>query len=195
MGEFNIKEDGGIVRLSEKLEENFSKRQEVHVFISHDARDCHFAKLFYKLIEGASQELLQTFCSSRTGDITYGDEWYKKLMTEIDSSTAIICLLTKNSVKKPWILFEAGLAKGKFPNRKIRGLVIDTNVRPHSPFSHFQQCKCEKEDVMELIKQLISEHTNSKTTNKDVVKVIEKHVNLFLKSINQAKVKMAPVIK
>ena len=139
------------------------------IFVSHDARDCQFAKLFCKLVEGASQELLHTFCSSRTGDINYGDEWYKKLMTEIDSSNAIVCLLTRNSLKKPWILFEAGLAKGKAPNKKIRALVIDTKVKPQSPFSHFQQCRCERESVMQLIIELIEEHTNLPKSNRDTL--------------------------
>jgi hypothetical protein len=180
---FNVKGDGTIVRSSViPPTGNF-------VFISHDARDSKYALLFCKLIEGASQELLKTFCSSRTGDLECGDEWYNRIMSGIDNSVAIVCLLTKNSKRKPWILFEAGIAKGKFPHRKIRGLVIDTSVRHNSPFSNFQLYQCEKDKLINLLNQLIRENTDLKIAVKDVIKIIEKHVNLFLKNVEQEKAK------
>jgi hypothetical protein len=178
---FQVKGDGTIIRTP--------KKNGIYIFISHDARDCQFAKLFCKLIEGASQELIHTFCSSRTGDLKCGQEWYNRIMDRIVHSYAIVCLLTKNSVKKPWILFEAGLSKGKFPDRKIRGLSIDVKVKQNNPFHNFQLYNCEKEQVMELMKELISELTDSIITNKDVVKVIEKHTNQFLKSIENIQIK------
>jgi hypothetical protein len=178
---FQINKDGVIIRSSEKNEK--------FVFISHDARDCKLAKLFCKLVEGASQELIRTFCSSRDGDLKCGQEWYNGIMNNIGKSNAIVCLLTKNSVRKPWILFEAGLSKGKFPERYIRGLSIDIKVKQNNPFNNFQIYNCEKERVMKLMEELISELTDYKITNKDVVKIIEKHTNQFLRNVEQEKQK------
>ena len=193
MGDFNISEDGAIIRLSEKLREKI-------VFISHDTRDWQYANLLCALIEKASQGHLKTFCTSRSGDIGYGEEWYRDIMDNISKSVAIICLLTKNSVKKPWILFEAGLAKGRFPNRAIRALNIDANIK-NSPFSNFQLChlcicKCpivcrcvkkEEKEVAELVKQIVQDNTTLIITNKDTLNVIEKAVKAFFKNLQKLK--------
>jgi len=97
--------------------------------------------------------------------------------------------LTKNSKRKPWILFEAGIARGKFPHREIMGVEIDTSVKHNSPFANFQLYQCEKEKLMELLKQLIAENTVLKFEVKDVAKIIERHVNQFIRHVEQEKTK------
>ena len=155
------------------------------VFISHDARDSKYAEHFCELIEGASQKQLSSFCSSRTGDIKCGDEWYKRIMDGIGNSVAIVCLLTENSKRKPWILFEAGVAKGKFPHRMIRGVEIDITVREKSPFSNFQLYPCEKGKLIELLKELITETTCLITEVKDTENTIVRHVSKFLDKVEK----------
>ncbi len=53
-----------------------------------------------------------------TKNIDSGSVWFNKIRTELkDTSTGIVCL-TKENLKQPWLLFEAGaLAKGSDASR------------------------------------------------------------------------------
>src|SRR5258708_37976022 len=86
------------------------------VFISHDVRDAELAEAFSKLLKSVSAGMIKTFRSSDkkgTEGIDFGDEWYKRLMEKLQSTSDVVCLFTERSLERPWILFEAGVAKGK----------------------------------------------------------------------------------
>jgi hypothetical protein len=86
------------------------------VFISHDSRDAELAEAFSKLLKSVSAGMLKSFRSSdKKGSegIEFGDDWYKRLMVKLDSASDVVCLLTERSLDRPWILYEAGVAKGK----------------------------------------------------------------------------------
>jgi hypothetical protein len=84
------------------------------VFISHDTRDAELAEAFSKLLKSVSAGMIKTFRSSDkkgTEGIDFREEWYKRLMSTLQSTSDVICLFTERSVDRPWILFEAGLRK------------------------------------------------------------------------------------
>src|SRR6202008_871617 len=86
------------------------------IFISHDSRDFAVAEAFSKLLSSVTAGMLKTFRSSdKKGSqgFEYGVEWFPELMKTIDSACDVVCLLTENSLERPWILYEAGVAKGK----------------------------------------------------------------------------------
>src|SRR2546421_10254231 len=86
------------------------------VFISHDARDAELAEAFSKLLKSVSAGMIKTFRSSdKKGNegIDFGDEWYKRLMAKLQSTSDVVCLFTERSLDRPWILFEAGVAEGR----------------------------------------------------------------------------------
>jgi hypothetical protein len=86
------------------------------IFISHDTRDAELAEAFSKLLSSVSAGVLKTFRSSdRKGSqgIEYGQEWYPELMRNLNLASDVVCLLTQRSLERPWILYEAGVAKGK----------------------------------------------------------------------------------
>src|ERR1700755_1238889 len=86
------------------------------VFISHDTRDAEFAEAFSKLLKSVSAGMIKTFRSSdKKGSegIDFGEEWYKRLMTQLQLTSDVVCLFTERSLDRPWILFEAGVARGK----------------------------------------------------------------------------------
>ena len=61
--------------------------------------------------------MIKTFRSSdkkgREG-IDFGDEWYNRLMAKLQSTSGRrVSLYRRQSLDRPWILFEAGVAKGK----------------------------------------------------------------------------------
>ena len=84
------------------------------VFISHDSRDAELAEAFSKLLSSVSAGVLKSFRSSdRKGSqgIEYGTEWYPELMKKLNAASDVVCLLTQRSLERPWILYEAGVAK------------------------------------------------------------------------------------
>ena len=86
------------------------------IFINHDSRDADLAEAFSKLLRSVSAGMLKSFRSSDkkgTEGIEFGDEWYKRLMEKLDSASDVVCLLTERSLERPWLLYEAGVAKGK----------------------------------------------------------------------------------
>lgn len=129
------------------------------VFISHDTRDADIAEAFCNLLTDASGGILQSFRSSdRKGvsGIEFGAEWYRTIMERIEGATDVVALLTTFSINRPWILYEAGVAKGKL-NRVVFGLAIgipltETNV---GPFAQFQNSGDDEDSLTKLVLQLI----------------------------------------
>src|SRR2546421_9655370 len=100
------------------------------VFISHDARDAELAEAFSKLLKSVSAGMIKTFRSSDkkgTEGIDFGEEWYKRLMSMLQSTSDVVCLFTERSLDRPWILFEAGVAKAKL-DRPVGGLALGVPI-------------------------------------------------------------------
>src|SRR5712691_6511871 len=80
------------------------------VFISHATRDAALAESFSQLLKSVSAGMIKTFRSSDkkgTEGIDFGDEWYKRLMSKLQSTSDVVCLFTERSLDRPWTLFEA----------------------------------------------------------------------------------------
>ena len=129
------------------------------VFVSHDTRDAELAEAFSKLLMNVSAGVLKSFRSSdRKGNqgIEYGIEWYPEIIRNIQSASDVVCLLTERSVNRPWILFEAGMAKGRL-DTPILGLAlgIDLRVASTGPFAQFQNCADDETSLTKLVFQLV----------------------------------------
>lgn len=128
------------------------------IFISHDSRDAELAKAFSKLLRSVSTGMLKSFRSSdKSGaeGIEFGDEWYKRLMEKLDSASDVVCLLTERSLERPWILYEAGVAKGKLET-PVFGIALGiplSKVRT-GPFYQFQNCDDSDDSLTKLVMQL-----------------------------------------
>lgn len=129
------------------------------VFISHDNRDAKLAEAFSKLLSSTSAGMLKSFRSSdRKGSqgIEYGVEWYPELMRNLNSASDIVCLLTRRSLDRPWILYEAGVARGKLETPVIGiALGISLNQANNGPFAQFQNSDDDEESLTKLVMQLI----------------------------------------
>jgi hypothetical protein len=128
------------------------------IFISHDSRDAELAEAFSKLLGSVSAGMLKAFRSSdKKGKegIEFGDEWYKRLMDKLDSASDVVCLFTERSIERPWILYEAGVAKGKL-NKPVLGLAlgIPLNAVSTGPFFQFQNSDDSVDSLIKLLKQL-----------------------------------------
>jgi len=143
------------------------------VFISHDARDAEFAEAFSKLLKSVSAGMIKTFRSSDkkgTEGIDFGEEWYKRLMTQLQSTTDVVCLFTERSLDRPWILFEAGVAKGKV-NTPVIGVALGVPLSRVStgPFYQFMNIDGSEADLIKLVNQL-AERVPNLELDSDVVK-------------------------
>ncbi len=143
------------------------------VFISHDTRDHKLAEAFSALLKSVSAGVLKSFRSSdRRGNqgIEYGIEWYPEIIKNIQNASDVVCLLTKRSINRPWILFEAGMAKGKLET-PILGVALGISLKDASsgPFAQFQNCGDDEDSLTKLVFQLVNRIPNSEP-DEDTVK-------------------------
>ncbi len=142
------------------VEVPLSKAANPLVFISHDTRDADLAEAFSNLLKSVSAGVLKSFrTSDRRGNqgIEYGIEWYPEIIKNIQTASDVVCLLTERSVNRPWILFEAGMAKGKL-DTPILGVALGIELKTAStgPFAQFQNCGDDEESLTKLVFQLVN---------------------------------------
>src|SRR5450830_148386 len=167
-----------------------SKAANPLVFISHDTRDAELAEAFSNLLKSVSAGVLKSF---RTSDrrsnqgIEYGVEWYPEIIKNIQSASDVVCLLTDRSVNRPWILFEAGMAKGKL-DTPILGVALGIELKDASsgPFAQFQNCGDDEDSLTKLVFQLVKRIPNSEP-DKDTIKF---QVGKFKQSISDILIKL-----
>jgi hypothetical protein len=130
------------------------------IFISHDARDADLAEAFSELLGSVSSGMLTSFRSSdKKGKegIEFGDEWYNRVMAKLGDASDVVCLLTERSLERPWILYEAGVAKGK-SDIPVFGVALGVPLKKVStgPFYQFENCDDSEEYLTKLVMQLTS---------------------------------------
>lgn len=154
------------------------------IFISHDGRDAELADAFSKLLKSVSAGMLKSFRSSdKTGTegIEFGDEWYKRLMSKLDAASDVVCLLTERSLNRPWILYEAGVAKGKL-GTPVHGVALGIALSRVSagPFYQFQNSDDDEGSLTKLVLQLCK-RVSGLEPDEDVVRA---QVQVFRERIN-----------
>lgn len=142
------------------------------VFISHDTRDAALAEAFSSLLSNVTCGMLKSFRSSDksgTQGLEYGSEWYPEIMKNLEQSSDVVCLLTEQSLGRPWILYEAGVAKGKL-GTPVHGLALGVPLAQAAtgPFAQFQNCDGDTDSVAKLVTQLAKRLPNA-DPQKDIV--------------------------
>ena len=154
------------------------------MFISHDSRDAPLAEAFATLLQDASGGVLKSFWSSSRkhgAGIEYGQEWYSTIMQKLDGATDVVALLTARSLGRPWILYEAGVFKGKtLGDERVLGLALGVPLEKVSegPFAQFQNSADTEQDVTALVLQLVRRHPESDPREETV----RGHVRTFLQA-------------
>lgn len=134
--------------------------------------------------------MLKSFRSSDkkgTEGIEFGDEWYKALMSKLDRASDVVCLLTERSLDRPWILYEAGVAKGKL-STPVHGVALGVPLSRVSagPFYQFQNSDDTEESLTKLVLQLCRRISNLEPDPEVVagqVRAFKENVALVLKTI------------
>jgi hypothetical protein len=162
------------------------------IFISHDSRDAEMAEAFSKLLASISAGMLKSFRSSDNKGaqgLEYGSDWYPEIVKKVADASDVVCLLTDRSINRPWILYEAGLAKGKL-NAPVHGLAlgIPLNKASTGPFAQFQNCGDDVESLTKLAIQLVK-RLPSAAPERDMVKaqveVFKRRVESLMSSIRE----------
>lgn len=91
------------------------------IFISHAASEAQFASVLKKYIEEAFV-LCEVFVSSE--DIQAGIDWKNLIFEKLRSSILVIVVCSKNSILRPWISFETGVAWAL--NKKVMPILHST---------------------------------------------------------------------
>jgi hypothetical protein len=149
------------------------------VFISHDNRDADLAEMFGNLLTDVSGGILKPFCSSDrkgTRGIEFGEEWFKTIMGKLNDATDVVALLTQHSLDRPWILYEAGVAKGKL-GTPVFGVAIGVPLEKAStgPFAQFQNCADDEDSLTKLAMQLIKRNPDASPREE----AVKRHVAAF----------------
>jgi hypothetical protein len=143
-----------------------STSSKASVFISHDSRDADIAEAFSNLLSDVSAGMLKSFRSSDkigSSGIAYGVEWYAAIMSKLDDATDVVALLTENSVERPWILYEAGVAKGKL-NTNVLGIALGIPLEQATttgPFGQFQNADGDEGSLTGLVMQLVKRNLDA----------------------------------
>jgi len=184
----------------EKPSENAVVLKKNHplVFISHDTRDAELAEEFSNLLKSASAGALKSFRSSDkkgTQGIEYGLDWYPAIMDKIDEASDVVCLLTQRSVERPWILYEAGVAKGKLGKKVIGvGMGIQHSIAFTGPFAQFQNNDGSVESITKLVLDLVCSVPGldpDKTHLEHLVQLFHKKATEILKKYQMPTVEVA----
>jgi hypothetical protein len=78
------------------------------VFISHITEEKDLALFVKEFIENAFLGLIEVFISSDEHSISLGQRWLNNITDALKNCSIEIILCSNNSIKRPWINFEAG---------------------------------------------------------------------------------------
>jgi hypothetical protein len=150
---------------AEQVNKEAPQRARSLVFVSHDSRDFALAESFSNLLSDVSGGILKSFRSSDkrgTSGIEFGAEWYTEIMSKIGDASDVVALLTPNSLDRPWILYEAGVAKGKL-DVTVFGVALGVPLERVStgPFGQFQNCDGDEDSLTKLVVQLLNRNPDA----------------------------------
>ena len=87
------------------------------VFISFIHEEEEYAERIHVFIREVLGTAVTSFLASDRYQVLAGDLWLEKIKEELDQAEILVLMLSKSSVKRPWVNFEAGAAW--IANKKI----------------------------------------------------------------------------
>ncbi len=81
-------------------------------FISHYNGDKNIAEIFSNTLRRITLEQISPWFSSDSYEgLKPGNIWFNNILSKLEDSKAVVALLTPNSLNRPWIYFESGIAQ------------------------------------------------------------------------------------
>jgi hypothetical protein len=126
-----------------------NKYSKLRIFISWSGdRSKNAAKAFRDWLPIVLQNVKPYFTPD---DIEKGTRWAGEIRSELETSSFGVIFLTRDNLKSPWILFEAG-ALSKLDNSKVAPILLDvTPAEVAGPLGQLQLTPFNKEEFRKLI--------------------------------------------
>lgn len=83
-------------------------------FISHSHDDNKITELLANLLKKITLDQIAPWYSSdksASGGISMGEMWFAEIIKQIEESNVLIPIVTPNSINRPWLYFESGIAQ------------------------------------------------------------------------------------
>ncbi len=110
-------------------------------------------------------------------DIGKGKRWSPEIAQALeDVKVGIICL-TKENLKRPWLLFEAGALSKIMKDSLVCTFLLDVeqaDIGNDNPLSQFQATKNSKDDILVLLKTINEAYGKDKLDEKILVLTFER---------------------
>jgi hypothetical protein len=106
----------------------------------------------------------------------------RRSWASINDATDVVALLTPNSLDRPWILYEAGVAKGKL-GKPVFGVVVGVGFdqATKGPFAQFQNSADDEDSLTKLVLQLIRRNSDAEPREQ----AVRRQVGAFRESITK----------
>jgi hypothetical protein len=103
-------------------------------------------------------------------------------MSQLDDATDVVALLTRHSIDRPWILYEAGVAKGKL-STNVLGVALGVPLEKVSagPFAQFQNCDDDEDSLTKLVIQLLQRNPDA-APREEAIRI---QVRLFIEKVKE----------
>lgn len=107
-----------------------------------------------------------------SSSISLGARWGKELAETLDETNFGILCLTAESIRAPWVLFEAGALSKSVEDGKIIPLLlgIETDALKDSPLGQFQGECVNEAGIKKLVKSIVAEVANTPERELDIEK-------------------------
>lgn len=163
---------------------------ENNIFISHCVDDAEIARLVSNKLKKLSLYQIHTWYSSSDSwgeGFTPGDVWFTRICDEITNSKALIVILTPNSINRPWIYFESGIAKGCPSNRVVPLCVGISKDEIKPPLSNLQLFQLSDYDsaksFMEFLFNTLNINFCEEISKEQIQKLVSETENVLSKNI------------
>jgi hypothetical protein len=128
------------------------------VFISFIHEEVDYAECVRNFIKWVLTPAVTPFMSSDKLQVYAGEKWLDRIMDELASAKVVILMLSKTSVGRPWVNFEAGAAW----TRNIVTIPVCfgglTKEQLPKPYSSLQAVDLESSDDHEYLATSVAHH-------------------------------------
>jgi hypothetical protein len=175
----------------------------VQIFLSHSTRDRSIAEALKDLLEAVfgKRRIVVEFSSDQQagGGIPPGAHWLPWITERITEADRTYVLLTPNSMKKPWVLWESGAAAGVAlaTNKASRVVPITFGIRDAdipSPFQSTQRVLGDTDtaDGIPRLLQDINKALDKPLNEKVLTSTLQQFVPGFLAEVKTALEQLPP---
>ncbi len=128
------------------------------VFISFIHEEVAWAQCVQNFIAQMLGSDAEPFLSSDRFQVYAGEKWLDRIMAELEESKVVLLMLSGESVKRPWVNFEAGAA---WTRNIITIPVCFRGVKKEDlpkPYSSLQAIDLDSEDDQEYLARSVAHH-------------------------------------